>query len=110
MVQFHFQEGLALVLGPGTERAVSGGCRDQEGQEHGGGDGLQDRTLDYVELLVPSMSRTPCYTSCTPNSLIHPTKSPKPATGTHLLMDPKAMSLLCAGGRASHFSHNDLHY
>ena len=110
MVQFHFQDGWPWSQDLALSKLFLEAAVTRRAMSMAEGDSLQDRTLDYVELLVSSMSRAPYYTWCTPNSLIHPTKSPKPATGTHLLMDPKAMSLLCAGGRASHFSHNCVHY
>lgn len=62
MVTLHFQDSLALVLGPGIERLFLEAAAARRAQSTVKGKALQDRGPDDVELLVHSMPRT---SSCT---------------------------------------------
>ena len=73
-------------------------------------DASQNRVLKYVELCVHSMSRTLYCSWGTLISLVHSTKSPKPATSMYLSMALNDVCLLCARSCVNHFVHNYLSY
>lgn len=73
MVKFHFQDGLALVPGPGIEWLFLEAAVARRAKSIVKGEALQDKGPDYVELLVHSMSRTPYCIWYIPNSVTHPT-------------------------------------
>lgn len=73
-------------------------------------DASQNRVLKYVELCVHSMSRTLYCSWGSLISLIHSTKSPKPATNMYLSMALNDVCLLCARSCVNHFVHNYLSY